>query len=391
MAKILIVDDDGIIRGVTSRILETDGYRVDEASNITEAREKIVQNDYSLVLLDLRLPDGNGLASILMLKKLRPQLDVVVMTGYGTLDAVIEAMRAGAVDFLLKPCSAQQLRETTKKAIAKRELSQENKILRALNEMKDKFLTLVSHELRTPLTIIYGYLSIMQRQGAAFDKDQRELLGIVLKSTRQLIDIVNNIQTITQAEAGEIKLHLQNVNPRKMLLDVLTEMQASMKDRTLSMRVEDGEPLPEIQADSIRLRQALMELVQNAIKNTPDGGEITLGANQKENHVLLWVRDTGIGIPVEEQSKIFEPFYEVADVEQHGSSSSRFQGGGIGLGLSLVKAVIEAHKGTVRFESEANKGTRFEISMPIERNDQGQNMLNAVHIFPTLPKTPTQL
>jgi len=366
MAKILVVDDDGIIRGVTSRILENEGYQLDEASGLAVALEKIKQTDFALVLLDLRLPDSNGMASISMLKELRPQMDVIVMTGYGTLDSVIEAMRAGAVDFLLKPCSAQQLRDTTKKVISKRELSQENKMLRALNEMKDKFLTLVSHELRTPLTIIYGYLSIMQRQGATLDKEQRELLGIVLKSTRQLISIVNNIQTITQAEAGEIKLHLQPVFPRKLITDAMTEMKSALTDRKLDMRVAEGVEIPAINADSIRIRQALMELIQNAIRATPDGGEIVIGARSQDGQTLLWVKDTGIGIPLGEQGKIFEPFYEVANVEQHGSSNSRFQGGGIGLGLSLVKAVVEAHHGSVRLESELDLGTLIEISLPMD-------------------------
>ncbi|NTV52297.1 MAG: response regulator [Candidatus Firestonebacteria bacterium] len=387
MARILVVDDDGIIRGVTSRILENEGHQIDEAPGLSEALEKIKQTEFALALLDLRLPDSNGMQSIALLKELRPQMDVIVMTGYGTLDSVIEAMRAGAVDFLLKPCSAQQLRDTTKKVISKREISQENKILRALNEMKDKFLTLVSHELRTPLTIIYGYLSIMQRQGATLDKEQQELLGIVLKSTRQLISIVNNIQTITQAEAGEIKLHLQPVLPRKLISDALTEMKASIADRNLEMSLAEGEESPAINADSIRLRQALMELIQNAIRATPDGGTITVGAGVHDGKALLWVRDTGIGIPLAEQGKIFEPFYEVANVEQHGSSNSRFQGGGIGLGLSLVKAVVEAHHGSVRLESEPNCGTLIEISLPMDlENKADATLLEQMRLFAGLAK-----
>jgi len=387
MARILVVDDDGIIRGVTARILENEGHQIDEAASLGQALEKIKQTEFTLALLDLRLPDGNGMASITQLKELRPHTDVIVMTGYGTLDSVIEAMRAGAVDFLLKPCSAQQLRDTTKKVISKRELSQENKMLRALNEMKDKFLTLVSHELRTPLTIIYGYLSIMQRHGATLDKEQRELLGIVLKSTRQLISIVNNIQTITQAEAGEIKLHLQPVPPRKLIVDALTEMKSALTDRNLAMRVEDGEEIPPVNADSIRLRQALMELVQNAIRATPDGGEITVGARTHEGRVLLWVKDNGIGIPLGEQGKIFEPFYEVANVEQHGSSNSRFQGGGIGLGLSLVKAVVEAHHGSVRLESEPNRGTLIEISLPMDLEGRADaTLMEQMRLFAGLAK-----
>jgi signal transduction histidine kinase len=380
MNKILVVDDDGVIRDVTTRILIADGYQVDQAGSLREARERITQAEYAVVLTDMKMPDGNGVTTIQTLKEMRPNTDVIVMTGYGTLDSVIESMRAGATDFLLKPCSTQQLRDTVKKTISKRELSQENKVLRALNDMKDKFLTLVSHELRTPLTLIYGYLSIIQRQGA-LNADQRDLFGIVMKSTKQLINIVNNVQTITQAEAGQIRLHLQSVQPRRLLAEVLAEMKTSASERDLKMTLEDGAEITPINADSIRLRQIFMELIQNAVRNTPDGGAVTVGVYAKERHVVMWVRDTGIGIPLGEQGKIFEPFYEVADVELHSSGTSEFKGGGIGLGLSLVKAVVEAHHGTIRLETAPNQGTLFEIFLPADLPPQSEPFPNRSHTF----------
>jgi len=379
--KILVVDADGVIRDVTTRILKAEGYQVDQVSNLREAREYVMQTDYALVLTDMNMQDGSGVKTIQTLKEIRTTMDVVIMTSYGTLDSVIASMRAGAADFLLKPCSGQQLRETIKKTLLKRELSQENKMLRALNEMKDKFLTLVSHELRTPLTLIFGYLSIFQRQGASFSAEQRDLLGILMKATRKLINIVNNIQTVTQAEAGEMRLHLQPVEPRKLLSEVLAEMKTAAVDRNLRMLLEDGAEVGTIKADSIRIRQALMELIQNSIRNTPDGGAITVGTFEKDGRVILWVKDTGIGIPLAEQGKIFERFYEVADVEQHFSSSSQFQGGGIGLGLSLVKAVVEAHHGLIRLQAEPNCGTLFEISLPMDLQPPSESLPNGVHLF----------
>lgn len=381
MSKILLVDDDGIIRDVTARILRADGYEIDQAGSLGQARELVMQSDYSIVLTDMKMPDGDGIKTIQTLKEIRPTMDVVIMTGFGTLDTVIEAMRAGATDFLLKPCSSQQLRETIRKTIDKRELSKENKMLRALNEMKDKFLTLVSHELRTPLTLIYGYLSILQRQGASLSVDQRDLLGIVMKSTRKLINIVNNVQTVTQAEAGEMKLHLQPVQPRRVLAEVVAEMKTSVPERKLNMILAEGEDIEAINADSIRLRQAFMELLQNAVRNTPDGGDIIVGADKREGKVVMWVKDSGIGIPLEEQSKIFEPFYEVADVERHFSSTSQFKGGGIGLGLSLVKAVVEAHNGSIRLQAAPNQGTLFEIYLPPDLQAQTGPFSEHVHIF----------
>jgi len=362
--KILIVDDDKIVRSVSARILTDVGYEVDQAAGLGEARDKVAVTDYVLIITDMNMPDSQGALIVDTLKKIKPQTEIVVMTGYGTLDSAVECMRAGAVDFLLKPCPSQQLVDTVRKVVSKKELSRENVMLRVLNEMKDKFLSLVSHELRTPLTLIYGYLTILQRQSAALSDDQIGLLNIILKSTRQLINIVNNIQIITQAENGEMKLHLQPIPPRKMLADILAEMKASSTQRKLTMVMEEGEELEPIMGDSIRLRQAVMELIQNAVRNTPDGGEIRVGARRSEAVVLLWVRDNGIGIPVEEQGKIFEAFYEVADVKQHTSSSSRFGGGGMGIGLSLVKGVVESHKGKIRLESAPGKGTYVELAIP---------------------------
>jgi signal transduction histidine kinase len=114
----------------------------------------------------------------------------------------------------------------------------------------------------------------------------------------------------------------------------------------------------------MRLHQVISELIQNSIRNTRDGGEITLGARQENDFLIMWVKDNGIGIPEEEQGKIFDSFYEVADVKQHTSSNSRFGGGGIGIGLSLVKRVVETHGGALRLDSAPGRGTCVEVWLP---------------------------
>ncbi len=365
MNHILLVDEDKVTLAVNSRILTDEGYEVHHAYTVEMARQRLVQKDYDLVITDMLNPDVEGSLIVADLKKIRPQSAVIVMTTHGTLDMVLACIRAGANDFLLKPCSSKQLLETVKKTIEKKELSQENTMLRVLNEMKDKFLTLVSHELRTPLTLIYGYLSILQKQGASLSDDQIDLVNIVLRATKQLIDIVNNIQLITQAGSGEIKLHVQTVDAKKLLTDVLAETKASSNQRKLTMRLNIDESVSDINADSIRLRQAVLEILQNAVKYTPDGGEVILGAKSNQEEMTIWVKDNGIGIAPEEHSKIFEPFYEIADVKQHTTSDNKFGGGGIGIGLSLVKAVIDAHNGIIRVDSEQGNGTTMTLHLPL--------------------------
>ncbi|MBN1594493.1 response regulator [candidate division FCPU426 bacterium] len=367
MNSLLLVDSDVESLRALARFLQAEGFSVDQASTLEEAKKFIVQNMYAVILAGLQVVDGGGEAIVEAIKKLRPETQVMVITGAATLDSAIACIRAGAVDYIVKPCANQRLCDSIRNAMNKKALSHENVLLRGLNDSKDKFLTLVSHELRTPLTLIYGYLTLFQRQTVGLNAEQVDLLKIVLKSCKQLNDIVSNIQTITQAEAGQTILHLQKVLPRKLLSDVLAEVKATTYQRRLSMILEEGAEIPSVEGDPIRLYQVVSELLYNAIRNTPDGGEIILGARQEDGAVVLWVRDNGIGIPEEEQGKIFEPFYEVADVKQHSSHASRFGGGGIGIGLTLVKRIIEAHNGSVRLESLPGKGTCVEIVLPINK------------------------
>jgi signal transduction histidine kinase len=141
-------------------------------------------------------------------------------------------------------------------------------------------------------------------------------------------------------------------------------MKASLNKRKLNIQMVAPEGMEAFSGDRIRLHQSLSELVQNSVRNTKDGGEIVLGAKQEDGTVIFSVRDNGIGISEEEQGKIFEPFYEIADVELHTTSSSKFGGGGMGIGLPLVKRVVEAHGGTIRLDSALGKGACFEIVLP---------------------------
>ena len=364
MTRILVVDDDAPAREAIAGMLRRTGYAVDQAAGLGEARERVQQNDYELVLADWVMPGGDGAETVHALKTLRPHLDVLVVTGYGTLESVLAAVRAGAVDFLFKPCNRESLEEAVRRTLARRAGRREHHERLTVNEMKDKFLALVSHELRTPLTLIYGYLVILQRQGDSLFREQNELLGIVLRATRKLSSLVDNIQTIAQAGRGEMPLHLQRLAAPKLVSDTLAEVKSGLQQRRLDMSIAGTAEECECFGDSLRLRQALHELLQNAVRNTPDGGRITCGCRGLEGHVVFWVRDTGIGIPLAEQGKIFEPFYEVADTSSHRSDEHAFHGGGIGLGLSLVKAVVEAHHGRIHLETECGRGTLIELHIP---------------------------
>jgi signal transduction histidine kinase len=159
---------------------------------------------------------------------------------------------------------------------------------------------------------------------------------------------------------------LQPLLPQKIGSDVMSEMQATLGNRKLSLRLEIAPDLGPFNADSIRLRQALMELIQNAIRNTPDGGEVILrlGRDQGQEFLCFEVADTGQGIPVEEQGLIFSRLHVIGDINNHTSGATTYKGSGLGIGLSLVKAVVEAHGGKIELSSQAGVGTTVRLSIP---------------------------
>jgi len=255
-----------------------------------------------------------------------------------------------------------------------RELEEANAELQRLSSFKSELLSVVSHELRTPLTSIDGFTRLIHERFLTDDLIARcneetrptiqrvkDRIAIVQENTSRLARLINDLLDFSRIERGrELEMRLARIELSDVIENVIATYQAPATEKGLSLEYSGEVPLHAeelvVYGDADRLTQALSNLVSNAIKFTPEGGTITIGALKDKGMIELWVKDTGVGIPKEQLATIFEPFEQAGGVDAKKS--------GTGLGLAIVKHIIDRHDGTVRVESEEAKGSIFIITLP---------------------------
>jgi signal transduction histidine kinase len=253
--------------------------------------------------------------------------------------------------------------------------------LKELDQLKSNFLATVSHELRTPLTSIIGY-SEMLGSGIAggLNDEQKEFVETIRSKGDHLLSLISNLLDVSKLEQGQVALRRDRVDVGEILKEVVSTASPNARKKGVVVEIEIGNDVPAIVGDAVRLRQVVQNLTDNAIKFTPQHGRVRLVARAAEMEdgaeggfgtvlmampkraVELVVSDTGIGITPEQQTRIFDPFYQV-------DGSSTREHGGAGLGLSIVKRLVEAHEGELRVESEVGRGTTFFVTIPDLEDD----------------------
>jgi len=235
-------------------------------------------------------------------------------------------------------------------------------------EMKSTFVSIISHELKTPVALIKGYAQTLARPDAAWDPETaRQSLQIIEEEADRLEALINNLLDVSRIQAGDLRLDMSDVNMRLLLERVAQDYRTQTNRHQIALDLPDD--LPIISGDEERLRQVFTNLVGNAIKYSPEGGLIRIGGwvdHEKvegltPSRLVIYVADEGIGIPEEELPRIFDRFYRV-------DSGLRRRTAGVGLGLFLVNAIVEAHRGEMWVRSEMNKGTTFSVALPIDND-----------------------
>jgi signal transduction histidine kinase len=225
-----------------------------------------------------------------------------------------------------------------------------------LDRLKNAFVQNVSHELRTPLAIIRGYAELMvDGDLGELSPEQRESVEVMARRTRMLSKMLDDLLTILAAETHKLEKELVDLAIMAEL--AVTDFQAQARQAGIMLTAALEPAVPKIQADAVHMRRVLDNLLGNALKFTPENGRVSVSVNHDRDEVILVVSDSGIGIPPEHLEKIFQRFYQV-----DGSSKRRY--GGVGLGLALVKEIVESHDGTVSVTSEVGRGTTFRIGLP---------------------------
>jgi PAS domain S-box-containing protein len=270
----------------------------------------------------------------------------------------IEGTVAGFVDIT-------PLREAHQKLeLAYEELKRTYEELKTLDELKSNILANVSHELRTPITIAKGSIEL-----ALDEKDPEErssLLNIAITALVRQNFIIEDLLEAAKFEKGKVNLWLKDVDIVKIIKKVVEEFEPILREENLKLNIRAEDGLPKAMADARCLEHVLRNLISNAIKFNKQGGSISIETVQKDGMIKVCVSDTGIGIPKDKLNKIFERLYQV-------DSSPTRRYGGTGMGLAIVKDIVEAHGGKVTVESEVGRGSTFCFTLPIWRNEDGKD------------------
>ena len=254
----------------------------------------------------------------------------------------------------------QESNRTLKQRVTERtkELRHALERLTEINQIKANLISNISHELRTPLAHIKGYVELfVAGQLGDLSNEQSEAMQVTLRATNRLGSLIEDLIEFSTASREGITLHLQPVSIPELIDGVFDRSSEKAKKAGVALEPKLEENLPDLQVDPERLSWAIFQLVDNGIKFTPDGGKVNIQVGIKDLGIHFIVSDTGIGIPEDRIHEIFEPFHQL-----DGSPTRRY--GGAGLGLALVKIIVDAHGAELSVESQEDQGTKFEFTIP---------------------------
>ncbi len=403
---ILCIDDENIVLEATADYLIDAGYRVETAGNGREGLTKFSEIKPDAVLLDLRMPEMDGFEVLEVVTKESSEIPVVIMSGVDRVQDVITAQRMGAWDYLTKPVIEMELiLQVLERVLLRSRLMSENserarsleelveartedleKVNRELeaeiaervrteeelryamehtelaSKVKGQFLARMSHEIRTPLNAVIGMVNLAFMTDD--DSEKLDYLITVRESADHLMGIINDILDFSKIEAGKLLLEKIPFNLRRFMNDIIRTMSIKAGEKSLYLELVYDEDLPvAVSTDPTRLRQILINLINNALKFTSRGGvvvKVSVRSDDKSKiNLMCSVNDTGIGIPEERLDSIFESFTQSDD-----SISRKY--GGTGLGLAICRQLVEKMEGSIRVESEQEKGSTFSFYIPIE-------------------------
>jgi signal transduction histidine kinase len=378
---ILLVDDDEVDRLAIRRALRACGMdiRVDEASDAAEALNTVSKGAPDCILLDYRLPGHDGIDILRSLRERSPDAPVVILTGHGDERTAVELMKAGASDYIAKSeLTPERLLQSVRSAMKRQWLEKERERLlvrerdarqeaESANRAKDQFLAILSHELRTPLNAIMGWVRILRTKEIDSETAARGM-EVIERNVRVQAKLIEDLLDVSRIISDKLHLDIRPVEPASVCTNALETVRLAAQAKDIRIEeVLDASAGP-ILGDPDRLQQVVTNLLTNAIKFTPAGGNVRLQLRGVDSGVEIEVTDSGCGISAEFLPRVFEAFAQARDVAKGAN-------GGLGLGLTIVRNLVQMHGGTIRVCSEGeSKGANFIVTLPFSstQNDKDQ-------------------
>jgi len=405
-SKILIVDDEYVNHKVLEGFLKGDRFSTVNAFNGKEALKIIEeQEDFDLVILDMMMPDllGYEVCNFIREKYSLFELPILIMTADNRLENLVVSFECGANDYLIKPFNKHELNARINTLIAlKQSVSQELKLaqdiaaansqVESLNEknkesnkkveelmeydkLRTEFFTNLSHELRTPLNVICSTIQLMGTLDSSTNMGEERIkyyLSIMNQNSLRLLRLINNLIDMTKVNGGYINLNLVNGNIIYAVEEITQSVAEYIKAKNITITFDTEVEERIICYDEEKLERIMLNILSNAVKFTNEGGSIDVNVYDREEFVEISVKDTGIGIPEDKLEFVFERFAQVDK-----SMTRRSEGSGIG--LSLVKSLIEMHGGKIEARSKLGEGTEFIIKLPLKTVDSDKANSNIIY------------
>lgn len=361
-ASLLIVDDE---RGPAEslRMIFKPSYNVFTASGGQQALDILHATPIDVVTLDLRMPAMSGVEVMERIKEFDPDIEVIVVTGYSSLDSAIRGLRHGVFDYISKPFDVPQISDLVRRAVARRRATLRSR------RMKEDFLANLSHELRTPLSAIIGYSTILAEElDRSVTRDQRNALERIQVNSYELLNLVEGVLLLNSLDAGEIALNIQAFDLGDTVRRTVEKFQPVAHEKGLLLRTELATSDLATIGDEEKIERVVWALLDNAVKFTSTG-TVTVAVRRapQPGTLEIEVSDTGIGMQREEIMRALEGLSQ-------GDPSARRRFRGLGLGLRMATRLVELLGGDLRVRSESGQGTQFVITVPARPNESSQHL-----------------
>ncbi|MCP5022832.1 MAG: response regulator [bacterium] len=377
---ICIDDDPGDLELLRRYLARATQLSVDYCgfTNVPDAvREMELGERFDVAIVDYHLGAETGIEALEALRAIDPGLPAIMLTGRSDDKVVGLMVRSGVGDFFMKDkLNAEGLQRSVLNVASegrlKRELEEQRldlkeavEKLRVREQENSSFYHVVSHELKTPLTAISEFISItLDGLGGDLTDDQKDYLGVAHKNCLHLKEMLNDLIDVSRIETGKLRIEGKPMDVERWIRDTTPIFERQAKEADLGLVVNTEADLPEVLGDENRLLQVLNNLLCNAVKFTPAGGQITVTTKthpEDPSMLAVSVTDTGCGIKPKHKDKVFERLYQARE-------SDTTINGGLGLGLNLCKGLVESHGGTLWVESEPGNGSCFTFTIPLAVN-----------------------
>lgn len=349
---ILVVDDEMGPRESLKLILNPH-YNVHLAERGGQAVELLNKFPVDLVTLDLKMPGLTGINVLEKVKQHDPDIEAIIITGYGSLDTAIEGLRLGAFDYISKPFDVNHILSLVRRGIERRNAKAK------LRQVKSDFLSNVSHELRTPLSVVVGFVYLLLNQviGKLTD-EQQKVLETVYRNSEELLELIDNVLWMTSLNSGDATAVLERFDARGIVNETTKRYERLLREKGLTLSVELPDTALSVVSDRSKVERIFQNIFNNAVKFTSSGGiRVKARTIPDRERLELEISDTGVGIEKSKMDSIFEPF-------QQGDNSVQRPYAGLGIGLTVARRMADLIGGILEISSEPDVGTTVLMKFP---------------------------